>query len=54
MLKLQIPYPRFQMGYLVDSDWKRLYETAINVSKQINGFIDYLKGTEKVGQKKYK
>lgn len=39
------------VGYIDDEDFKILCNFAANVSKQINGFIEYLKTTEFKGQK---
>ena len=39
------------IGYLNDREFKELLDSAANVSKQINGFIEYLKTTEFKGFK---
>ena len=39
------------LGYLDDNDFDILISSATNVSRQINGFIEYLKTTHFKGQK---
>jgi len=39
------------IGYMDNNDFKVLLNSATNVSKQISGFIEYLKTTEFRGQK---
>ncbi len=39
------------LGYIKSDEFKNLCDSAVNVSKQINGFIEYLKTTGFKGQK---
>jgi len=39
------------LGYINNSDFETLYNSAANVSKQISGFIEYLKTTDLKGPK---
>jgi len=39
------------ISYIDDNDFETLYRSAANVSKQISGFIEYLKTTELKGHK---
>jgi len=40
-----------EIGYIDKEQFKQLYNKAKDVSKQINGFIEYLKTTKILGQK---
>ncbi len=40
-----------EIGYLEDKEFEKLYNVSKKVSKQINGFIEYLKTASILGQK---
>ncbi|MHC4221560.1 MAG: four helix bundle protein [Planctomycetota bacterium] len=40
-----------EVGSLNDNSFKTLYDSCVNVSKQINGFLEYLKTSNFKGQK---